>query len=403
MCALFAATYPRRTSAIILFGGFARRLVAPDYPWGASIEQREAFLEEIERDWGGPVGLDIRAPSMVGDARVPRDVGPLPPVGREPRSCPRSDPDECRRSTSARSSRRSESRRWSSTGRAIEPFPSSPAGTLPSTSPRRHSSSCRVTTTCPGSATRTQSSERSSSSSPGRGAARRAIGSWRRSCSPTSSAPPPARPSWRTPPGEICWKRTTRGCAISWRATPGGRSVPPATVPGHLRRARPRRPLRPGPGRRRPTAWPGDPGGPPHRGDRALGQRRARPGHPHRCPDRGPRRGRRGARVEDRSRPRRRLGPDLPGPGHARPQGRTGRVAALCRGSRLRAAGRLGLWWSRILQVDRRRGVAKPGIARALGARDRGFESHRPDHLSPRWAGCFSAVLADASPLLARW
>src|SRR5215207_2611972 len=26
------------------------------------------------------------------------------------------------------------------------------------------------------------------------------------------------------------------------------------------------------------------------------------------------------------------------------------------------------------------RGVAKPGIARALGARDRGFESHRPDH-----------------------
>ena len=59
----------RRTSAIILFGGFARRLVAPDYPWGASVEQREAFLEEIERDWGGPVGLDIRAPSMVGDAR----------------------------------------------------------------------------------------------------------------------------------------------------------------------------------------------------------------------------------------------------------------------------------------------------------------------------------------------
>ena len=69
MCALFAATYPGRTSAIILFGGFARRLVAPDYPWGASVEQREAFLEEIERDWGGPVGLDIRAPSMVGDAR----------------------------------------------------------------------------------------------------------------------------------------------------------------------------------------------------------------------------------------------------------------------------------------------------------------------------------------------
>ena len=69
MCVLFAATYPRRTSAIILFGGYARRLAAPDYPWGASIERHEAFLEEIERDWGGPVGLDVRAPSKLGDAR----------------------------------------------------------------------------------------------------------------------------------------------------------------------------------------------------------------------------------------------------------------------------------------------------------------------------------------------
>jgi class 3 adenylate cyclase len=69
MCVLFAATYPRRTSAIILFGGYARRLMAPDYPWGGSIERHEAFLEEIERDWGGPVGLDVRAPSKLGDTR----------------------------------------------------------------------------------------------------------------------------------------------------------------------------------------------------------------------------------------------------------------------------------------------------------------------------------------------
>jgi class 3 adenylate cyclase/alpha-beta hydrolase superfamily lysophospholipase len=69
MCILFAATYPSRTSAIILFGGYARRMAAPDAPWGASTEQYEAFLQEIERDWGGPVGLDIRAPSKLGDAR----------------------------------------------------------------------------------------------------------------------------------------------------------------------------------------------------------------------------------------------------------------------------------------------------------------------------------------------
>jgi len=69
MCALFAATYPGRTTAIILFGGYARRLEAHDYPIGSSLEAREAFHEEIARDWGGPVGLDIRAPSRIHDER----------------------------------------------------------------------------------------------------------------------------------------------------------------------------------------------------------------------------------------------------------------------------------------------------------------------------------------------
>jgi class 3 adenylate cyclase len=69
MCLLFAATYPSRTTAIILVGGYARRLAAPDYPPGQSVDQQRAFLEEIERDWGGPVGLDIRAPSKLGDTR----------------------------------------------------------------------------------------------------------------------------------------------------------------------------------------------------------------------------------------------------------------------------------------------------------------------------------------------
>jgi class 3 adenylate cyclase len=69
MCALFAGTYPARTTAMILFGGYARRRQAPDYPWGPSTEQHDAFLNEMEQDWGGPVGLDVRAPSKMGDAR----------------------------------------------------------------------------------------------------------------------------------------------------------------------------------------------------------------------------------------------------------------------------------------------------------------------------------------------
>ncbi|WP_411278176.1 alpha/beta fold hydrolase [Gaiella sp.] len=34
MSVLFAATYPDRTAALILWGGFARIMWAADYPWG---------------------------------------------------------------------------------------------------------------------------------------------------------------------------------------------------------------------------------------------------------------------------------------------------------------------------------------------------------------------------------
>ena len=69
MCVLFGATYPVRTTAIILFGGYARRLVASDYPWGDTRDALEAFLDQITEGWGGPVGLDVRAPSRINDER----------------------------------------------------------------------------------------------------------------------------------------------------------------------------------------------------------------------------------------------------------------------------------------------------------------------------------------------
>jgi pimeloyl-ACP methyl ester carboxylesterase/class 3 adenylate cyclase/DNA-binding CsgD family transcriptional regulator len=69
LCALFAATYPERTSALIMVGGYARRSWAPDYPWGASEEERRGALEQIERGWGGPVALAMRAPSKAADER----------------------------------------------------------------------------------------------------------------------------------------------------------------------------------------------------------------------------------------------------------------------------------------------------------------------------------------------
>jgi pimeloyl-ACP methyl ester carboxylesterase len=67
MCALFAATYPNRTEAIVMIGTYARRAHAPDYPWAPTPEQRETFCQEIVDRWGGPVGIEARAPSMAND------------------------------------------------------------------------------------------------------------------------------------------------------------------------------------------------------------------------------------------------------------------------------------------------------------------------------------------------
>lgn len=67
MCALFAATYPERTRALVTFGTYARRLRAPDYPWGTTTEERDRFCAQIRDHWGEPVGLDERAPSRAQD------------------------------------------------------------------------------------------------------------------------------------------------------------------------------------------------------------------------------------------------------------------------------------------------------------------------------------------------
>ncbi len=67
MCALYAATYPQRTSALIMVGSYPRMMAAPGYEFGRTQEQLDALLVEIEHDWGGPVGIDLRAPSRSGD------------------------------------------------------------------------------------------------------------------------------------------------------------------------------------------------------------------------------------------------------------------------------------------------------------------------------------------------
>ncbi len=69
MCALFAATYPQRTSALIMAGSYSRMMAAPDYEFGRTPAQLSAFIAETERDWGQPVGIETRCPSRANDAR----------------------------------------------------------------------------------------------------------------------------------------------------------------------------------------------------------------------------------------------------------------------------------------------------------------------------------------------
>jgi class 3 adenylate cyclase len=51
MSALFAATYPERCWALVLFGTFASGRQAPDYPWAETDEEHRADLENLQA-WG---------------------------------------------------------------------------------------------------------------------------------------------------------------------------------------------------------------------------------------------------------------------------------------------------------------------------------------------------------------
>jgi class 3 adenylate cyclase/alpha-beta hydrolase superfamily lysophospholipase len=71
MSALFAATYPVRTDALVLYGTYAKRQDPDqDYPWAATGEERRLYAEEVERTWGVTADLGIMAPGA--DAALQR-------------------------------------------------------------------------------------------------------------------------------------------------------------------------------------------------------------------------------------------------------------------------------------------------------------------------------------------
>ena len=69
MCSLFAATYPEKTLALVMIGTYAKRICDDEYPWAPTTEQRQHFFEEMREQWGGPVGVEERAPSVANDPK----------------------------------------------------------------------------------------------------------------------------------------------------------------------------------------------------------------------------------------------------------------------------------------------------------------------------------------------
>ena len=64
MCCLFAATYPDRASALVLYGSYAKRSDPDaDYPWAATWESRQEYARTVEQDWGKTADIGRMGPN----------------------------------------------------------------------------------------------------------------------------------------------------------------------------------------------------------------------------------------------------------------------------------------------------------------------------------------------------
>jgi len=86
MAMLFAATYPERTSALVLVNTSARHLRDVDYPWGRPVDLTSRFLQRMEELWGTGGLIDIMAPSVAHDERLRRWFGRYERLSLGPRA-----------------------------------------------------------------------------------------------------------------------------------------------------------------------------------------------------------------------------------------------------------------------------------------------------------------------------
>ena len=84
MAIMFAATYPHRVPALVLYGTFARFSRADDYPYGYPPKANEQWVAALEATWGTGELSRSFAPSLVADAAVMRNLARLERMAMSP-------------------------------------------------------------------------------------------------------------------------------------------------------------------------------------------------------------------------------------------------------------------------------------------------------------------------------
>jgi len=84
MAMLFAATYPQRVPALVLYGTFARFSRAEDYPHGYPAKVNEAWIGSLQKTWGTGELSRYFAPSVAKDAATMRALARLERLAMSP-------------------------------------------------------------------------------------------------------------------------------------------------------------------------------------------------------------------------------------------------------------------------------------------------------------------------------
>jgi class 3 adenylate cyclase len=84
MAAMFAATFPERTDALILYATFARATWAPDYDWAWSAEERARHMDVLIEHWGEGLVASGVAPSKMADPGFMEWAGRLERLAASP-------------------------------------------------------------------------------------------------------------------------------------------------------------------------------------------------------------------------------------------------------------------------------------------------------------------------------